>query len=101
VSPFSEWSLEAPTRSLAWYHAYNEVKHDRERHFKSATLANALSAVSAVLIICLAEFGPVFLPKTRAFEVFSVTRRPYWSIGDTHGDANGQNQGRPLAYPFQ
>ena len=38
LAPFALWEEARPTGSLAWYDAYNAVKHDRERNFSRATL---------------------------------------------------------------
>jgi len=49
--PFADWSTKKP---LAWYQAYNAVKHDRLSDFQAANLENTLLAVSA-LFVCLAS----------------------------------------------
>lgn len=56
-SPFANWNIEKPTESLAWYDAYNAVKHDRENSFDRATLDNCINAVLAVAILLAAKFG--------------------------------------------
>jgi hypothetical protein len=42
VKPFKGWSNSKTTQSLAWYDAYNAVKHDRETEFEKGTLLRAL-----------------------------------------------------------
>ena len=62
-TPFAQWSDVAPTKSLAWYDAYNAVKHHREAEFSKATLEVLLDAVAALHIMQVAQWGP---------EVFSL-----------------------------
>ncbi|WP_370030783.1 hypothetical protein [Qipengyuania mesophila] len=102
VSPFRNWDGDAPTKSLGWYDAYNSVKHDREKHFKLATVLNAISAVSAVAIIGLAQHGIQYFRKPRTLgEFFHVVERPAWSIGDTDGQDFGSTiQLEKICYPF-
>ncbi|MEM6452170.1 MAG: hypothetical protein AAF703_17890 [Cyanobacteria bacterium P01_D01_bin.105] len=58
ISPFSEWSMDAPTASLSWYDAYNKTKHDRDNHFSDATLERCLEAVTAVVAMYCVRYGP-------------------------------------------
>lgn len=55
IRPFESWSSE--NASLPWYKAYNDIKHDREANYKSATLENAILCVSAVGIILAMMYG--------------------------------------------
>jgi len=97
--PFEGWTTDQPTSSLGWYDAYNQVKHDRERHFEKASLSNALAAVSGVVVICLAQFGISILRESRILgEMFNIKVRPWWCSGDTHG-ADGIG-GQAINYPF-
>lgn len=57
MQPFVRWSPDQPTTSLAWYDAYNAVKHDREGAFSRATLRHAADATAAAYIMVLAQFG--------------------------------------------
>lgn len=90
-SPFFEWSAEKPSQSLAWYEAYNSVKHDRERAANQANLKNLINAVAALHILNLAQWGPEVysaigfgrntpfairsLPKFKAAELYSVSSK--------------------------
>lgn len=56
--PFHGWSTAQPTQSIAWYHAYNQTKHDRKSHFDKATLKHCLDAVAANLIMFSVRFSP-------------------------------------------
>src|SRR5690606_22228340 len=58
LSPFRQWDTEKPTQSLAWYDAYNAVKHDRERHFSQAHLSHLLEAMAALHAVLAAQWGP-------------------------------------------
>ena len=64
--PFRKWSEGEPTKSIAWYHAYNLTKHDREALFAEASLEHAMDAVAACAIIVFAQYGT--LP---TFEIFN------------------------------
>ena len=58
VSPFLGWGTSGkPTEELAWYDAYNAVKHNRENDFVRSTLENAFGAVIACAIIIMVQFG--------------------------------------------
>ncbi|MFZ2162662.1 MAG: hypothetical protein WAW02_10640 [Sideroxyarcus sp.] len=48
---FKPWSNWAGTTNPVWWHSYNNVKHERDAHFNEATLANALNALGALLVI--------------------------------------------------
>ncbi len=52
--PFREWS--EGSHSLAWYQAYNAVKHDRYKNFKMASLDNVLTAISSLYAILFSQF---------------------------------------------
>lgn len=104
IAPFRGWQSENATKSLPWYAAYNAVKHDREENAPQATLERALEAVSAVVIVGLAQFGISFLRRAdRWRDLFEVREYPQWTIGDTHGAFHGDDdvpKGEPIPYPF-
>lgn len=56
--PFHGWDAANPTRSLPWYHSYNQTKHDRQAHFDKATLRHCIDAVAASLILFVTRFSP-------------------------------------------
>ncbi|WP_426330137.1 hypothetical protein [Pedobacter sp. R-06] len=58
IRPFEHWDIAKPTASLAWYDAYNNTKHDREKHFSQATLFHCISAVVACLVMHCVKFSP-------------------------------------------
>lgn len=57
ISPFLGWDSRQPTRSLAWYDAYNETKHDRAGGLKRATLEMCLAAVAANIVLFVNRFA--------------------------------------------
>lgn len=56
--PFSTWRKDNPTKSLHWYDAYTQTKHDRTKAFNLATLENCLNAISANLILFCVRYSP-------------------------------------------
>lgn len=81
IRPFRSWRPDAPTRSLRWYHDYNETKHDRETNLDRGSLASAIDAVGAAYVMLLAQVGPDdpraarFMPRD-----FAVISRPSWTL---------------------
>lgn len=45
------WETWAKDENPDWWHAYNDVKHERNRYFSKATLKNVLHALAALLAI--------------------------------------------------
>ncbi|MCK4837308.1 MAG: hypothetical protein KAS94_00820 [Desulfobulbaceae bacterium] len=56
IKPFCGWNNRSPTQSLSWYNAYNETKHNREEHFKSGNLENAINAIAGLSALLDAQF---------------------------------------------
>ena len=54
--PFEGWGT---SQKLGWYDAYNAIKHNREHEFSRATLHHAFEAVSACVIMMVAQFGSI------------------------------------------
>ncbi|WP_417684935.1 hypothetical protein [Roseibium sp.] len=61
IRPFATWSAQNPTQSLLWYDAYNKTKHDRETHFREASLERCIEAVCATIILFSVRFSPFSL----------------------------------------
>lgn len=85
--PFDGWgSTGKPTQELAWYDAYNAAKHDRESAFDKATLGRVFEAISACVVMIVAQFGlPAGLGQSaelRSF--FHVVAAPSWSLSDVY-----------------
>ena len=102
--PFAEWTPKAPTKSLAWYNAYNHVKHDREGKFADAQLIHAINAVAACAILLCAQVGtPLALrPRGEIGEFIQLLDAPTWAPNEVYTDryegwaANND----PVPYPF-
>jgi hypothetical protein len=47
LKPWSNWSASA---NPDWWKSYNDVKHNRDEHFKDANLQNTLNSVAALLV---------------------------------------------------
>lgn len=83
LSPFAKWNSQYPTKSLAWYNAYNKIKHDRETNFYKATLKNAINSIAAYAIILIAQFGyRNDLWSEKVGKVLEVISEPQWNIKD-------------------
>ena len=103
ITPFAGWgSSDKPTQDLAWYDAYNAVKHKREAEFERATLGHAFQAVTACAIMMAAQLG---LPhglgqrtELQAFFHFSVT--PAWPLSEVYTYPYGEGSGNWTAVPF-
>jgi hypothetical protein len=85
--PFDGWgSTGRPTQELAWYDAYNAAKHDRESAFERTTLGRVFDAISACVIMIVAQFGlPASLGKSaelRSF--FQLVAVPGWSPSEVY-----------------
>lgn len=59
VRPFQGWDATCPTRSLPWYTAYNETKHNRRDNFGSATLRHVLTSIAANLVLYSIRYSPL------------------------------------------
>ncbi len=81
MTPFSAW---APGSSgpLAWYVAYNEVKHDREINFEKATLGHLIEALCGVYVLVLAQFGRTSIDKGEPRQFWSPD--PKFSPGEKY-----------------
>lgn len=57
LSPFVGWNPQRPTKSLPWYDAYNETKHDRVGGLSRASVEMCLLTVAANLVLFISRFG--------------------------------------------
>ena len=82
VAPFAGWLHTPPSGSLPWYAAYNGVKHNREEEFERGKLRHAFEAVSACIVLFVAQFGP----SAMAAELSTFVRLdlPRWPISDMY-----------------
>ena len=51
ISPFKDWNSKCAAKSLFWWDAYNNVKHNRSENFKKANLENVLYSLAALYIL--------------------------------------------------
>lgn len=84
IRPFENWSATKPTGSLRWYDAYNKVKHNRENEFREATLAHSFEAISACLVMIIAQFGEGwgFGYGLEISSFFKISQHPRWNLSE-------------------
>ncbi|MBI1360562.1 MAG: hypothetical protein GC155_09825 [Alphaproteobacteria bacterium] len=102
VAPFKWWEISAPTQTLAFYDAYNAVKHDRESAFARGTLEQAINGVGACAIMAVAQFGLTdVINRNRSLaEYFQVRSRPKWTPGELYTMDFDPWKAQPVHYPF-
>lgn len=93
--PYEAWSTNCPTGSLKWYAAYNATKHNRETEFVQATLRHAFEAISACVIMMVAQFGLTMGlgqdSELRSF--FDLSAVPTWPLSEVYIHPYGQPSG--------
>jgi hypothetical protein len=93
MRPFRTWhsGMKSPSQNLAWYNAYNNVKHDRESNFREASLARAFEALAGFFVMLCAQYGWDFAltgdAAARAF--FRLTSDPQWKFSEYYTPAYG------------
>lgn len=55
--PFEKWSVDEPSKSIPWYYAYNQLKHNIDKNFYLATLENCINAIAANIILFAARYS--------------------------------------------
>ncbi len=94
LCPFRGWgSTGKATQELAWYDAYNAVKHNRESEFERSTLRHVFEAVSACFIMMVAQFG-------ERGSFFYISSRPDWPISDVYIAPFGTPNWSPMHFKF-
>lgn len=103
-APFVCWSARdlGPSKSLAWYAAYNKVKHDREGSFREATLRRAIDAVTACFIMLCAQYGHGFAREQGVADqlFFKLLRWPNWAPSERYFPAYAEPAYSPRDYRF-
>lgn len=85
VRPFQAWVTTDPTGSLSWYQAYNETKHDREKHFASSTVQSAFDSVAACAVMLAAQFGlTAVLDRGELREFLRFSNLPTWPLEEVY-----------------
>ena len=104
VAPFKNWNAGKSTATLPWYDAYNAVKHDRENRFKKATLRFAFDAVSACVIMIVAQFGEVFGSDLRVSgrprTFFWIRSGAVWDLTNYYAESFEGSEWIQVEYPF-
>jgi len=86
IVPFKGWDENNATKSIPWYHAHNQVKHDREGNFAEATLERALTAATACFVMLCAQYGWDFAVRGQESErsFFRLMTGPQWAPGERY-----------------
>lgn len=101
TTPFAGWSAAAPTKTLSWYDAYNEVKHNREVHFPLATLSAAMNAVCATAVLICAQFGHDAFGNSGGLEsFFHLEAGPAWRYSQIYTYPYDNYPYVAVQYPF-
>lgn len=103
IKPFGHWNASCSTRSLPWYHAYNAVKHDREGAFSEARLDYAFHAVSACIVMLVAQFThSIGLGgKSELRSYFRLAEVPQWEANEIYSDQSEDGRAwSPVMHSF-
>lgn len=80
--PFAGWDKNNATKSLAWYSAYNAVKHNRGDNIVEANFEHVLDAVAALHILLEAQYGfgifERFHQRSEERSLFTTVVLPSW-----------------------
>ena len=71
LHPFEDWRLN---RTLGWYAAYNQVKHDRVSHFQKASLQNVLFAFAGLFVVLISGFRHPVLESSSSYHEHDMSR---------------------------
>jgi len=75
VAPFQEWATGTPS---PWWSAFTDLKHDRLRNFRQATLGNLIHALAAVFIVLTLQNEPLFKGGHVAPNLYELFLPKYW-----------------------
>ena len=105
ISPFKNWSATNPTTSLAWYDAYNALKHDRLANFTRANLLAAIDALCACVIMVRAMYGfSAQAPQSaKLFASYQLENWPVWDPSEVYihpYDDQSDGRWKAVAYAF-
>lgn len=59
--PFENWNNKEASKSIPWYYAYNQIKHNIDANFHLATLENGINAIAANIILFAIRYSPRYL----------------------------------------
>ena len=101
ISPFSKWNSMKPTKSLSWYNAYNNIKHDRINNFELANLSNALNAIMGFAAALIAKYGyRNGLWNEKIGKIIQVDEEPQWAIKDFYIPPFNNDNYQYVDYPL-
>lgn len=72
--PFRHWSKEKPSKSIIWYDAYNQLKHDRTSYKTLATFENVINTVGAVYVLMIIRYDNMLVSRKVTESIFSPER---------------------------
>ena len=91
IAPFLGWNAGSPTRSLAWYAAYNATKHDRAANFHEASFSAVLHSMAALFVLLVAQYGVSInrgyigtAPDNDEQRVFNLEKRPTFALSEQY-----------------
>lgn len=73
LTPFDGWNNTAPGETLAFWKAYNSIKHDRITNYKEASLKNALNAMAAFFCVEMLYTRKLYIVDTNEENSFPET----------------------------
>ncbi|UVK81288.1 hypothetical protein LOY46_17115 [Pseudomonas sichuanensis] len=82
IYPFRDWNVNKGTQTLEWYHAYNKVKHDAFESLSLANFFNVYSAMSALYILLISQWGVSVFQDARLHVPFGCVCMPIYEIDD-------------------
>lgn len=96
IIPFQTWNAQQPKQSLAWWNAFDEIKHNRSEKVDKANLENVLNCLGALFmlemkelsIICNGKEPDVPEPQTSLFELKDWTFR-YFPLAEGFAVVDG------------
>lgn len=102
-APFAGWDPTSPTASLAWFDAYNKVKHDRAGNFPISTMQNVLTAAAAIHVLQVAQWGVGVFDRWRGNRksIFSIDEIPEFPLSQIYLPKDGTENEFDLATPYE
>ena len=75
IAPFREWSVD---QSLPWWTAFTNLKHDRLKNHKDATLINTILALAAAFIMLTVQNEGDFKQGRVSPELYDLFFPKFW-----------------------
>lgn len=69
IQPFVDWTTERPAKSLLWWEAFTDLKHNRYEKMKQAKMENALNILGALYLMEMLYLKKI-TEGTQEFDVF-------------------------------